>query len=87
MKESAESLTVYTPEELAERDGQTRPEIWVAFEGRIYDVTRSKLFKNGKHFRHASGQDLTQEMDRAPHTDRVFEGFEVVGVLASEEIN
>lgn len=82
MPDNSDNLTVYTAEELAERNGQTRPEIWVAFEGRIYDVTHSKLFKGGKHFRHASGQDLTKEMDRAPHTDRVFEGFEVVGALA-----
>lgn len=82
MDDQTENLKVYTAEELAERNGQTRPEIWVAFEGRIYDVTGSKLFKDGKHFRHPSGQDLTSEMDKAPHTDRVFEGFEVVGLLA-----
>ena len=76
------SLPVYTPSQLALRNGQDKPEIWVAFEGLIYDVSESRLWKNGKHYEHWAGQDLTHELKDAPHTRQVFEKFIVIGVLA-----
>jgi predicted heme/steroid binding protein len=75
-------LQIYTRFQLALRNGQDRPEIWVAFQGKIYDVTDSKLWRNGKHYQHWAGQDLTAEMADAPHTERVFNTFTVVGLLA-----
>mgnify|MGYP005850095093 CR=1 FL=1 len=74
-------LPTYTAAELAERNGSTRPEIWTAYQGLIYDVTTSKLFAGGKHFRHAVGLDLTEHLEQAPHTDRVFKNFPLVGRL------
>jgi predicted heme/steroid binding protein len=74
-------LSFFTPQELALRNGQDYPQIWVAFQGIIYDVTESRLWKNGKHYEHWAGQDLTPEMADAPHTERVFEKFEVIGYL------
>ena len=71
----------YTRQQLALRNGQDKPEIWVAFQGVIYDVTSSKLWKNGKHYEHWAGQDLTDELKDAPHSDTVFDKFEVVGIL------
>ena len=73
--------TSYTRSQLALRNGQDRPEIWVAFNGLIYDVTISKMWKNGKHYEHWAGQDLTEELKDAPHSERVFEKFNVVGRL------
>nr|WP_212751560.1 cytochrome b5 domain-containing protein [Pedobacter ureilyticus] len=75
-------LQVYTKQQLALRNGQDKPQIWVAFKGIIYDVTESRLWKNGKHYEHWAGQDLTEELADAPHTDTVFEKFEKVGVLS-----
>lgn len=74
-------LPVITPAELAMRDGKTMPQVWIAWNGLVYDMTESKLFKNGKHFRHATGMDLTAEMPNAPHTDRVFNEFKPIGKL------
>ncbi len=71
----------YTPSELALRNGQDREEIWVAYQGRIYDVSKSKLWKKGVHYEHWAGQDLTDELPDAPHTERVFEKFEQIGKL------
>ncbi|KYG80956.1 putative heme/steroid binding protein [Roseivirga ehrenbergii] len=73
----------YTPSQLALRNGQDRPEIWVAYQGRIYDVTSSRLWKNGMHYEHWAGQDLTNELPDAPHTEKVFEKFSVIGILSS----
>jgi predicted heme/steroid binding protein len=71
----------YTKPQLAVRNGQDRDEIWVAFQGIIYDVGASRLWRNGKHYEHWAGQDLTEELKDAPHTDKVFEKFSIVGEL------
>lgn len=71
----------YTRSQLALRNGQEKEEIWVAYLGDIYDVTKSKLWRNGKHYEHWAGQDLTVEMSDAPHTKFVFDKFEVIGKL------
>lgn len=73
----------YSRTQLALRNGQDRPEIWVAYQGQIYDVTQSRLWRNGKHYEHWAGQDLSQELGNAPHTAQVLERFEVVGLLKS----
>ncbi len=74
-------LPSYTKIQLALRNGQDKPEIWVAFEGRIYDVSASKLWRKGKHYEHWAGQDLTDELKDAPHSQQVFEKFNVIGLL------
>jgi predicted heme/steroid binding protein len=74
--------TLYTRAQLARRNGQDRPEIWIAYRGVIYDVTTSRMWRDGKHYEHWAGQDLTDELPDAPHNDRVFEKFKVVGKLS-----
>jgi len=76
-----ENLPEYTKSQLALRNGQDKPQIWVAYLGNIYDVTDSRLWKNGKHYEHWAGQDLTDELKDAPHTTSVFEKFKVIGKL------
>ncbi len=71
----------YTPAQLALRNGNDRPEIWVAYQGLIYEVNRSRLWRDGKHYEHWAGQDLTAEMQDAPHNENVFDKFDVVGKL------
>jgi len=44
-------------------------------------VTGSRLWKNGKHYEHWAGQDLTEELVEAPHNENVFDKFEIVGKL------
>lgn len=66
---------------LALRNGQDRPEVWVAYRGMIYDVTLSKLWRKGMHYEHWAGQDLTDELKDAPHNANVFDKFKVVGRL------
>jgi len=74
-------MEVFTKYQLALRNGQDREEIWIAYKGLIYDVTESRLWKNGKHYEHWAGQDLTEELVKAPHTELVFQKFKVVGSL------
>jgi predicted heme/steroid binding protein len=74
-------LKKYTRAQLALHNGQDKDEIWVAYMGKIYDVSGSRLWKNGKHYEHWAGQDLSQELAEAPHTAAVFEKFVQVGWL------
>lgn len=82
--EMESELPEYTKSQLALRNGQDKPQIWVAYLGMIYDVTESRLWRDGKHYEHWAGQDLTDELKDAPHTQKVFEKFKVVGILAKE---
>ena len=69
--------------QLALRNGQDKPEVWVALHGIIYDVSKSRLWNKGKHYEHWAGQDLTDELPDAPHNEKVFDKFRVVGKLAN----
>ncbi|MBC7745717.1 MAG: cytochrome b5 [Flavobacterium sp.] len=76
------NLQTYTISQLALRNGQDKPQVWVAYKGIIYDVSESRLWNDGKHYEHWAGQDLTGELKDAPHTKSVFEKFEIVGKLS-----
>jgi len=74
-------LPQYTISQLALRNGQDKPQIWVAVDGIIYDVSESRLWRNGKHYEHWAGQDLTSELEDAPHSKSVFSRFKKVGKI------
>ncbi|MDF3078661.1 MAG: cytochrome b5 [Sphingobacteriaceae bacterium] len=76
-----EELPIYTRQYLALRNGQDKPQVWIAYKGIIYDVTNSRLWRNGKHYEHWAGQDLTDELKDAPHTEMVFERLQAIGRL------
>lgn len=76
-----DELPIYSKTQLALRNGQDKPAIWVAYSGFIYDVTSSRLWRNGMHYEHWAGQDLTEELHDAPHSASVFKKFQIVGKL------
>jgi predicted heme/steroid binding protein len=78
-----DQIPVYTRSQLALRNGSDREEIWCAYKGKIYELNKSRLWRGGKHYEHWAGQDLTSEMEDAPHLETVFDKFKVVGILQS----
>jgi predicted heme/steroid binding protein len=78
-------IPTFTAQQLALRNGQDKPDIWVAYKGLIYDVSSSRLWKNGTHYEHWAGQDLTEELGDAPHTEKVFEKFQAIGHLVPHD--
>jgi len=71
---------------LAENDGKDGKPAYVSFNGKIYDVTESKMWKKGLHMnRHQAGQDLTDAIGAAPHGDEVLNRFKEVGTLKAEQ--
>ena len=72
----------FTVEELKNFNGQAGRPAYVGFKGKVYDVTDSASWSGGDHMGHGAGQDLTMEMEIAPHADDVMEKMKIVGVLA-----
>ena len=79
MKDS--NFQIISRRKLSLNNGQDNDTIWVAYDGKVYDVTESRLWRNGKHYEHWAGQDLTEELKDAPHGIGVFDRFQCVGVL------
>lgn len=79
----AQGSKVFTAEELAQYDGQDGRKAYYAYEGKVYDVTGSPLWKAGQHYGLQAGQDLTGKMMDAPHGTEVFSGFEVLGTYGA----
>lgn len=75
--------TTYTYQQLSTRNGSDREEMWIAYKGIIYDVAFSRHWRNGIHYAHWAGQDLTEELKDAPHAEEVFRRCQVVGELAN----
>jgi predicted heme/steroid binding protein len=73
----------FTPEELAKGGGAPGQPTYVAYQGKVYDVSPSPFWEEGDHMGHQAGQDLTAAMDEAPHGDEVFESFPQVGLLTN----
>jgi predicted heme/steroid binding protein/uncharacterized membrane protein len=75
----------FTKKELLLFDGEGGKQAYVAFKGKVYDVTNSRLWINGKHqARHSAGEDLTQSLLAAPHNEEHLTKFPIVGELVKE---
>jgi predicted heme/steroid binding protein/uncharacterized membrane protein len=82
----AEDEKRFTVEELKSFNGENGRPIYVAYKGRVIDVTGSKMWRGGMHMkRHAAGQDLTAEIQDAPHDIEVLDRYPQVGVLEAPE--
>jgi predicted heme/steroid binding protein len=74
----------FTEKELAEYDGKNGRPVYVGFEGKVYDVSSSFLWRDGNHqVLHNAGADLTDVVQQAPHGGDILEKFPVVGILDS----
>ena len=72
----------FTTEELARYHGQDGAPAYIAYEGKVYDVTGSFLWRNGEHqVVHQAGQDLTQDLVLAPHGQDLLGRVPLVGTL------
>ncbi len=76
----------FTREELATFNGENGRPAYVAYTGRVIDVTASRMWRSGMHMkRHQAGQDLTAEIGAAPHDIDVLDRFPQVGLLAEPQ--
>jgi predicted heme/steroid binding protein/uncharacterized membrane protein len=71
-----------TPEELQHFDGKENKPAFFAYNGKVFDVSSSRLWKGGTHFKkHSAGNDLTDILKTAPHGDEKILQMPEVGEL------
>ena len=72
----------FTLKELAEYNGAGGKPAYVAYKGKVYNVSASSFWLDGDHFgTHQAGKDLTEDLELAPHGGEVLERTKPVGVL------
>jgi len=81
------SLKEFSDEELRKYNGKNGTPAYIAYDGKVYDVSESFLWKDGNHeVLHNAGVDLTDAMKHAPHSGNVLEKFPVVGTLNTSNL-
>ncbi len=79
-------MSEMTSAELHGNDGKEDNKSYVAYEGKVYDVTGSRLWRGGMHVKtHHAGHDLSRAMAAAPHGPEVMERFEAIAELVEEK--
>lgn len=75
-------MKIFLKHELERYNGKDGKPAYVAYKGKVYDVTNSFLWKNGDHqVLHEAGKDLTGELDGAPHGPDLLERVPSIGIL------
>ncbi len=70
------------PKKLGECDGKESRPAYAAVDGKVYDLSSSKLWPDGDHMGvHQAGYDLSEAIGGAPHGKEVLERVKEVGVL------
>lgn len=73
----------YSAEELSHFDGREGRPAYIAYNGALYDVTGSRHWKDGSHFKkHNAGNNLTELLKTAPHGEEKVFAMPVAGTLA-----
>jgi predicted heme/steroid binding protein len=75
-------MHVFNKQKLSQFHGENGKPAYIAYAGKVYDVSESFIWKGGVHWvTHHAGQDLTEELRHAPHNDDMIKKFRVVGVF------
>jgi len=71
-----------TRQELEENNGKNGKPAYIAYKGKVYDVTQISFWLDGDHLgMHEAGKDLTEELEMAPHREETFQRVKLVGEL------
>jgi predicted heme/steroid binding protein/uncharacterized membrane protein len=77
----------FTLAELAEKNGADGHPTYIAYQGKVYDVSGSSMWEEGRHMDvHRAGHELSSELAEAPHGEEVLERYPQVGVIREEEV-
>lgn len=76
----------FSESELRRYSGDNGDPMYIAYDGIVYDVSNCPKWRHGMHENlHYPGQDLSSEIQEAPHFSEVFQRpcIKRVGILAS----
>jgi len=63
-------------ETLSRSNGKEGNPAYIAYKGRVFDVSKSRRWETGVHMgRHAAGADLTAKIAAAPHGPEVLDRY------------
>jgi predicted heme/steroid binding protein len=68
----------FTLDELTRFDGRNGAPAYVAIHGKVYDITRVPLFRDGKHHGVTPGNDVTEFF---VHKSNILNRLNIVGEL------
>ena len=72
----------FTSKELEEHNGKNGKPAYIAYQGKVYDISQSEHWRDGEHMGiHQAGNDLTEELELAPHSEEMLERVKLVGEL------
>ena len=72
----------FNREKLAKYDGKNNSLAYIAYKGKVYDVSNSFLWMDGKHqVLHEAGKDLTKELEEAPHGSELLHRVPIIGIF------
>ena len=75
----------FSKEELARYNGKNGAPAYIAYKGKVYDVSASFIWRDGRHqVVHNAGEDLTDSLEQAPHGVELLERFPVIGILRED---
>ncbi len=84
-KTPEEEGRTFTLAELANFDGQSGRQAYVAVDGVVYDVTNASNWSNGSHNgQRLAGTDASSVILSSPHGKSVLAGLPVVGTLVTD---
>jgi len=71
-----------TIKELQENNGRNGKPAYLAYKGKVYDVSESSFWLDGDHLgMHEAGKDLTEELEMAPHREENLKRVKLIGDL------
>ena len=74
-------------EDLSPNNGGDGNPVWVACDGKVFDLSASPLWAGGSHMgSHTAGADLTGEIDAAPHGREMLERYPQIGFLREQAV-
>jgi len=72
--------------DLPPNNGKGGNPVWVACDGKVFDLSTSPLWAGGSHMgSHSAGADLTAEIASAPHGREMLERYPQLGSLRGQE--
>lgn len=77
----SEGHKAFTREELSKYNGQNGQPAYVAYKGIVYDVSNVPQWAGGTHHGEKAGTDVTNDISRSPHGEKVFADLPQVGTL------
>jgi predicted heme/steroid binding protein len=76
-------VRTFTKDELACCNGKDGAPAYIAYRGKVYDVSASFLWMGGRHqVLHVAGFDLTEALESAPHGEDLLGRVPVIGDLS-----